>query len=120
VTGATVFVVDDDAAVGRSVAKLVRVLGYDSRTFDSAESFLSAYEGGPGCLVVDVRMPGMSGLELLDELGRRGLSLPAIVMSGHVERSLPPRPTPVLGVLEKPFSATALKELLAGWRAGGT
>jgi two-component system, LuxR family, response regulator FixJ len=118
VTGGTVFVVDDDASVSRSVAKLVRMLGYESRTFDSAESFLAAYDGTRGCLLVDVRMPGMSGLELLEELASRHASLPAIVMSGHVDAGTMPRPgIPILGVLEKPFPVHALRQLLARWQA---
>lgn len=110
----TVFVVDDDAPVRRSVARLVRVLGFESRTFEGAESFLAAYDGAPGCLLVDVRMPGMSGLELIEELGRRGTSLPAIVMSGHVEAETADRAgTSIVGVLLKPFCVGALRELLA-------
>ncbi len=112
--GWTVFVVDDDAPVRKSVARLVRVLGFESRAFEGAESFLAAYDGGPGCLLVDVRMPGMSGLELIDELARRGASLPAIVMSGHVEAETADRTgTSIIGVLLKPFSVGALRVLLA-------
>ena len=118
-TGGTVFVVDDDASVSRSVARLVQALGYESRTFDSAEAFLAAYEGGRGCLlIVDVRMPGMSGLDLLEELERRRGSLPAILMSGHVEAGASLRSgVRTLGILEKPFSTGTLRTLLACWQS---
>ncbi|MFL5246590.1 MAG: response regulator transcription factor [Myxococcales bacterium] len=120
-SGATVFVVDDDEAVARSVAKIVRVLGYEGRTFRSAESFLAQYEGGEGCLLVDVRMPGMSGFDLVEELARRRVSLPVIIMSGHFDAAVMPRPeTPLLGVLEKPFSIGALRQLLARWHASSS
>ncbi len=112
--GWTVFVVDDDAPVSRSVAKLVSVLGYKACAFEGAESFLAAYDGGPGCLLVDVRMPGMGGLELIEELARRGATMPAIIMSGHAEGDTAHRAgTPIIGVLEKPFSVDALRQLLA-------
>jgi two-component system, LuxR family, response regulator FixJ len=118
-TRGTVFVVDDDAAVARSVARLVRVLGFEARTFDSAGSFLAGYAGERGCLLVDIRMPGMSGIELLEELARRGESLPAIVMSGHAEGSGFLRPgVRTLGVLEKPFPVDSLRHLLARWQPG--
>jgi two-component system, LuxR family, response regulator FixJ len=112
----TVYVVDDDAAVRRSVAKLARVLGHEVRTFESAESFLAASEkGASGCLLLDMRMPGMSGLDLLSELARRRSSLAVIVMSGHMDADTLRKPAlPIVGVLEKPFSIDALRRLLRG------
>jgi two-component system, LuxR family, response regulator FixJ len=118
-TDRTVFVIDDDAQVSRSLARLVRALGYEPRTFDSAESFLAISDCARGCLLVDVRMPGMSGLDLLDELARRRVLLPAIIMSGHMDADAMHRPGHrILGFLEKPFSAGALRQLLADWQAG--
>ena len=62
------------------------VIGMHSVTFESAESFLQAYEPEQeGCLLVDIRMPGMSGLDLIEELERRKIALPAIVMTGHAD-----------------------------------
>jgi two-component system, LuxR family, response regulator FixJ len=117
VTDRTVFVIDDDPSLSRSLAKVVRALGYEPRTFHSAESFLAVSDGARGCLLVDVRMPGMSGLDLLDELARRRVSLPAIVMSGHLDAETMRRPgAPILGFLEKPFSTRALRQLLAEWQ----
>jgi len=95
-------------------------LGIPNQTFASAESFLADYAGtGPGCLLVDIRMPGMSGLDLIEELGRRQIALPAIVMTGHTdEKSLERLDSlPTIGFLEKPFSVGQLKLLLERWWA---
>jgi len=77
-----VFVVDDDSSARNGLARLLRTAGHDVRAFASAEEFLDAY--GPetfGCLVLDARMPGMSGEELHAELKARGVQLPIIVFS---------------------------------------
>jgi two-component system, LuxR family, response regulator FixJ len=80
----TVFVVDDDESVRGSLRFLLRSAGLESRAFGSAPEFLSAYDPGqPGCLVLDVRMPGMSGLELQQELNLRGAVIPVIFITGH-------------------------------------
>lgn len=80
----TVFVVDDDAAVRDSLALLLETAGIEVRTYDSAETFLRAQlPDGPRCLVLDIRMPGMSGAELQAELGRRGIRLPIIFLTAH-------------------------------------
>lgn len=80
----TVYIVDDDAAVRDSLALLLGLKGYRTACFASAEAFLSAYQPGqPGCLLLDVRMPGMSGLELQSQLAAQGNSLPVIIISAH-------------------------------------
>jgi len=80
----TVFVVDDDESVRGSLRFLLRSAGLESRAFGSAQEFLAAYDPSqPGCLVLDVRMPGMSGLELQQELNLRGAILPVIFITGH-------------------------------------
>ncbi|HEX6927983.1 MAG TPA: response regulator [Gammaproteobacteria bacterium] len=80
----TVFIVDDDAPVRDSLALLLNLKQLHTKTFASAEEFLAAYEHeSPGCLLLDVRMPGMSGLELQSELARRGITLPVIVITAH-------------------------------------
>jgi len=115
----TVFVVEDEEPVRSSLARLLSAIGYPNRTFDSAEAFLESDAGDrDGCLLVDIRMPGMSGLDLLEELERRGISLPAIVMTGHIdERSLQRLGTlHTIGFLEKPFSVRELKAVLERWR----
>ena len=80
----TVFVVDDDESVRGSLRFLLRSAGLESRAYGSAPEFLAAYDPGqPGCLVLDVRMPGMSGLELQQELNLRGAVIPVIFITGH-------------------------------------
>ena len=79
-----VFVVDDDPDVRDAVGLLLRVRGYETALFSSAEDFLGVLAPtASGCLVVDIRMPGMSGLELQQELARRGSLLPVVVLTGH-------------------------------------
>ena len=81
---AIIFVVDDDAAMRRSLAYLFDSAGWKVQTFESARDFLQRYEGqAPGCLLLDVRMPLMSGLELQQELSRHAIALPVIFLSGH-------------------------------------
>src|SRR5262247_2576045 len=81
---AVVFVVDDDASVRRSTERLVRSVGFDVQTFASAREFLDgARLERPGCLVLDVRMPGLSGLDLQRELAQRGVEIPIVFLTGH-------------------------------------
>ncbi len=112
----TVFVVDDDAAVGRAVAGAGKVLGHPVRAFASAADFLAAYAGEPGCLVLDVRMPGMTGLELQRKLADDGVSLPVVMISGHadVRTAVAAMTLGAVTLLEKPFR---LEELLGHVRA---
>ena len=81
---ATVFVVDDDEAVRRAINFLLKSVGLPVRTVASAAEFLKSYKPNqPGCLVLDVRMPGMSGIELQHELNVRGAPIPVIFITGH-------------------------------------
>ena len=80
----TVYIVDDDAAVCDSLALLVGSVGLTVKTYASAVAFLDAYDStSPGCVVLDVRMPGMSGLELQDIFNDRGYQIPVIVITAH-------------------------------------
>lgn len=80
----TIYVVDDDDAFRESLVWLLNSRGYPVQSFASAESFLNICDQIPfGCLVVDVRMPGASGLELHDRLLAGGIHIPTIIMSGH-------------------------------------
>lgn len=80
----TVYVVDDDEAVRDSVAMLLRASGFRARTFASPLDFLADYRPqGADCLVLDVRMPSMDGLEVQRRLIQRGLRIPVIFISGH-------------------------------------
>lgn len=81
---ATVHVVDDDDAVRRSLRLLLKSVGLPTIAYASAQEFLAAWDSDqPGCLVLDVRMPGMSGIELQAELNQRGAIIPVIFISGH-------------------------------------
>jgi len=83
---ATVFVVDDDAAVCRALELLMRSVGLRAETYPSAEDFLEVFDAErPGCLLLDLRMPGMSGIDLQQQLAERGSALPVIVLTGHAE-----------------------------------
>ena len=82
----TVYIVDDDAASRASVQALVASMDVRSRVFASAEEFLQAYDPAePGCLVTDLRMLGMSGVELLEKLRSRGINIPTIVLSAYAD-----------------------------------
>jgi two-component system response regulator FixJ len=80
----TVFVVDDDEGVRNSLRFLLKSVGLATRTLASAGEFLEVYDPSqPGCLVLDVRMPGISGLELQQQLNLRGAVIPVIFITGH-------------------------------------
>ena len=103
----TVFVVDDDEAVRKSLRLLLKSLGMPAVAHGSAEAFLAAYDDEqPGCIVLDVRMPGMSGPELQDELNRRGALIPVIFITGHgdVPMAVEAMQHGAVDFLQKPFS----------------
>jgi len=80
----TVFIVDDDNGVRSSIRVLMKSVGLPATTFASAKEFLAAYDTNqPGCIVLDIRMPGMSGLELQEDLNERGAVIPVIFITGH-------------------------------------
>lgn len=104
--GPTVFVVDDDQAMRTSLQWLIESTGMRVSTFESADAFLAGYAPGrPGCLLVDVRMPGMSGLELQAHLTREGFTLPVIIITGHgdVAMAVKAMKAGALDFIEKPF-----------------
>lgn len=81
---ATVYVVDDDASIRRAMTRLFRSAGYLVRTFESAGAFLAApHAGSLACLLLDLRLPGMSGAELQQELLQRSADLPIVILTGH-------------------------------------
>lgn len=83
VSDATIFVVDDDAAVRRSLTRLLRSAGWNAEAFASADDFLErAPIAGPGCVLLDVNMPGMSGLELQARMAEAGIPLPVVFLTG--------------------------------------
>jgi FixJ family two-component response regulator len=83
----TVFVVDDDASVRKALTRLIRSAGHDVRDFASAREFLDSewYNYGPACLVLDVRMPGPSGIDLQHKLQTDNVVLPIVFITGHGE-----------------------------------
>jgi FixJ family two-component response regulator len=101
-----VYVVDDDAGVRNAIALLLKSMDQPAATFGSATDFLEAYDPDqPGCALLDVRMPGMSGLELQDELNRRGAVLPVIFITGHgdVPMAVESMQHGAFDFLQKPF-----------------
>jgi FixJ family two-component response regulator len=102
----TVFIVDDDDAVRRFLSGLIESIELRVEAFASARDFLESYEPGrPGCLVLDVRMPGMSGLELQRELADRAIDLPVIILTGHgnVQLAVHAMQAGAIDFVEKPF-----------------
>lgn len=101
-----VYVVDDEASIRDSLAMLLRSVGLASRTFADARSFLATYQPRPdACLVADVRMPGMSGIELQEALRTRGAELPIIIITGHGDIAMAVRAMKAgaADFIEKPF-----------------
>lgn len=101
-----IHVVDDEAPVRTALVMLAESAGHHAQAHASAEDFLkNAGQGASGCVVADVRMPGMSGLELQTEMKRRGMELPMIVITGHgdVAMAVQALKAGALGFLEKPF-----------------
>jgi len=104
---ATVFVVDDDEAVRDSLALLLRSVELAVATFSSANEFLDSYDpAAPGCLILDVRLPGMSGLELQQRLADDGADLPIVFITGHGDVPMAVRAMRrgAVDFLQKPFS----------------
>ena len=105
---ATVFIVDDEESVRRSLDWLVSSVGIKVQTFQSARAFLKAYTPeSPGCLVLDVRMPEMSGLDLMERLRERRASIPIIFLSAHGDVPMVVRAMQFGAVdfLQKPFNS---------------
>ncbi len=109
---ATIFVVDDDEAMCRMIQSLVESVGLRAEVYSSARDFVEAYRADrPGCLVTDVRMPGMSGVELQEWLMREKSLLPVILVTAHADVPLAVRAmkSQAVDVIEKPFK---LQDLL--------
>jgi FixJ family two-component response regulator len=82
----SVAVVDDDPAVLRALARLLRASSYDARTYGSAREFLDSLQDGvPSCLIADLQMPEMTGLDLQYHLKRNGIRIPTIIITAHNE-----------------------------------
>lgn len=107
-----VLVVDDDVAARDSLRWLLESVGHEVVCFASADEFLANYAGEPGCLILDVRMPGMSGLELQREVERRDWRLPIIIVTGHGDVPMAVRAMRAGAVdfLQKPYDDQMLLE----------
>ena len=106
-----IFLIDDDPAVSRALEAVGQLMNLPVRVFSSAEQFLEKRPTDVhGCLILDIRLPGMTGLELLDRLRDSGDELPVIVISGHadVPQAVLAMRRGALTVLEKPFSLQVL------------
>ncbi len=103
----TVFIIDDDEAVRRFLSGLIASVGLRVETYASAQEFLDADEPSqPGCLLLDIRMPGMSGLELQKELASRNIRIPIIILTGHgnVQVAVHAMKAGAVDFIEKPFN----------------
>ena len=110
-----VSVVDDDEAICESLRLLVEDIGLEVQTFSNALQFLSGYDPNEGgCLILDLRMPGMSGLELLSKLRQWRIEIPTIIMTGHadVPTAVAAMKAGALDFIEKPFRHQVLLDCI--------
>ena len=111
----TVFVVDDDASIRDSLALMLGLSGYATRLFADAESFMAAFEPGwAGCVIADLRLPGMTGLELQAQVRARGSALPFVIITAHgdVPAARAAFRGQAVDFLEKPFDDAQLREAI--------
>ncbi|CAA7611490.1 Transcriptional regulatory protein FixJ [Magnetospirillum sp. LM-5] len=106
-----VYVVDDDQAIRESLVLLLESSGRSARAFPDSGSFLAGFEqGAPGCVIADVRMPGMSGLDLQRHLKGAGIDLPVIIITGHADVAMAVQALKdgASDFIEKPFDEDVL------------
>lgn len=113
-TKPTVFVVDDDAPVREALAFSLGTADIEPRAFESAEALLAAMPLDPGCIVTDVRMPGMNGIELVRRLRQLGCAHPVVVITGHadVPLAIEAMKAGAADFIEKPFDDEVLIEVV--------
>ena len=112
-----VYVVDDDASIRDSLALMLGLAGYATRLFADAESFLSAFDAGwSGCVVADLRLPGMSGVELQAQVRQRGGRIPFVIITAHgdVQAARSAFRAQAVDFIEKPFEDAQLREAIDG------
>lgn len=111
----TIHIIDDDPGMLKYLSDLVSTINYCSKTYDNANEFLEGYTNdGLGCLVLDLRLPGINGLELHEQLPANGIDLPVIMISGFGDISTAVRAmkSGILDFLEKPFKGQDLLDLI--------
>ena len=111
-SGCTVFVIDDDEPMRDSLALMLGLLGYRAASFASAEAFLAAYQPAwSGCVVADLKLPGLSGIELQAEMRARGSHLPFIIITAHggVSSARAAFQADAVDFIEKPFDEADLR-----------
>ena len=107
----TVYVVDDDESIRKALKRLLRSMGYHAVAFESAEDFMETTScRGEGCLVLDIRLPGMTGLDLQEKLASSGVKYPVIFMTAHDNPQWQERAKKAgaLAYLRKPFDEQSL------------
>jgi FixJ family two-component response regulator len=110
--GLTVYIVEDDAAMRDSLSLMLGLLGFRTVSFESAEAFLDTYrDDWVGCVVADLRLPGISGLELQADLRVRGKKLPFVIITGHgdVKSARAAFQSEAVDFIEKPFDEAELR-----------
>jgi RNA polymerase sigma factor (sigma-70 family) len=111
-SGLTVYIVEDDAAMRDSLSLMLGLLGFRTVSFESAEAFLDTYrDEWVGCVVADLRLPGLSGLELQANLRARGTKLPFVIITGHgdVKSARAAFQSEAVDFIEKPFDEAELR-----------
>ncbi len=110
-----IFVVDDDDAVRSAIGLLIESYGWSVCTCASAEEFLCTYRGQRGCLILDLKMPSMTGLELQQDLAERGITIPVIIVTAYHEHPMARRAKEAgaLAVLAKPCRERELLQHIA-------
>ncbi|MFQ5741779.1 MAG: response regulator transcription factor [Acidobacteriota bacterium] len=117
ISNGSVLVIDDDPSVRKALSRLIRSAGLEVETFSSAPEFLTFdIPDRPTCVVLDVRLPGLSGLDLQEELNRADLEIPIIFISGHgnVHMSVAAMKAGAVDFLEKPFHGDELLDAIKG------
>jgi FixJ family two-component response regulator len=112
---AMIYVVDDDPSIRRSLTRLLRASGYQVQTFSTAGEFLEIKpESGPGCLILDVKLPGLNGLQLQNALAFADRPLPIVFISGHgdVPTSVSAMKAGAVDFLSKPFDESTLLDAI--------
>ena len=109
-------IVDDDPSVLKSLSRALRIRAYETRVYGSARQFLASLPAGvPACLILDVQMPGMTGLELHHQLVKASIHIPTIVITAHGDAKVreTSETTDVVAVLSKPLRNAALFDAVA-------